>query len=611
MWALPVVVTGLAALHQAWLYAVLRSLAPEWHPWAQLGIYGLTGIVVAYFGLRWIADAVERRERAEAQLEVAYQNLQRAHRQLVLLHELGKKLAGAVDVHEVLAVAARFPVELVDAAGTAVVYFDPEQDRPHLELTWGLGDEAASRLEAAVRDGLESEACRTCQPLTARLNQNCPLINPIRDLARQEGIGSVVCLPLSLGERRLAVIASYLRQTDGPSEDRTRALDVLAAELTSALEGVRLRSKLMATLYAASHIPRSPGELGEALQQALQVAVEGWDAEFGAVLLLEEDGQTWSVRAQHNLGPVSDHRFELVLRLAKAAAQQRRPLILPRTRGLHGLRSVACAPLEAEGRVLGALFLGCGQPGRFALSQADVLGVVANQVALSIRNAELYRRLREAALVEERYRLSREIHDGLAQTLGLLGLQAERAERLVGQGRLEEAGQELAELRQAVRAAYLDVREAIDGLRVTADAGESLASRLRRLAGEFGARTGLEVKVMVDEAPAGGLEVPPETQLHLLRIAQEALSNVRKHARARRAEVRLVREGPYLELTVADDGQGFDPQAPRSGHHLGLATMRERARSLGGHLTVATGIGRGTRVTVRLPQGAMEGTRVR
>jgi len=262
------------------------------------------------------------------------------------------------------------------------------------------------------------------------------------------------------------------------------------------------------------------------------------------------------------------------------------------------VRSFAGVALRAEGQVLGALFLGAGRPGIFVPGAARLLAALAHQIALAVRNVQLYSRLRQLAVLEERFRLSRELHDGLAQTLGSLGLQTDRVQRLLADQRTGEARQALLELRGAIAEAYAEVRGATEGLRITSERSGGFLDALREYLEVFGSRTGIAVELASE---AGQLDLPAETAAQLLRIAQEALTNVRRHARARRVSVRLAARDGAIELAIADDGVGFDPELPEGWRHLGLATMRERARALGGQFTIATSPGQGSVVTVRVP----------
>ncbi|MFQ5857091.1 MAG: GAF domain-containing protein, partial [Anaerolineae bacterium] len=598
-WLMPVIVLALAAIHQGVLRILLARLPAAWHSHVQLAVYGATGIVVAWIGLTWIARAVARQEQAEADLRSAYADLERTHRQLQTIHQIGRRVTNAADVQELLDIAGRVPVELLGARATSVITFDEEKGRADLEMTWGLSDPAVRALRRRVQASFPVDRCTTCRPLTAQISQDCPLLMSLETAGCAEGIDRVVCLPLGRGQERVGVIAAYMDQASPLLADQVDLVNILATEITAAMEGVRLRANQMTTLYAVDRVTQEHHDLDALLERVLATTVAGWGAQVGAILLTEGTDGTWSIRAQQGLGDdLGSTKVGLALQLAEETQCANRPLIVREYPGEDDLASVAAVSLQAEGETLGALFLGAAQPGIFTVAQEDLLTAIAHQIALAVRNVQLYSRLRQMAVLEERYRLSREMHDGLAQTLGYLGMQAERLERLQVEGRQELMKRELTDLREAIAEAYLDVREAIDGLRRAVDQPGGLMEALQAQLEDFARRTGLTVDDSRIDDPG---ELPPELALHLLRIAQEALTNVRRHAQASHVTVRLLREDDHLELTVADDGRGFDPALPQGRHRVGLASMRERARSLGGQLTLATSPGQGTRVTVRVP----------
>lgn len=203
-----------------------------------------------------------------------------------------------------------------------------------------------------------------------------------------------------------------------------------------------------------------------------------------------------------------------------------------------------------------------------------------------------------AAVVQERERLSRELHDGLAQLVSYLLVRLDTVQGLVSEGRRVQAIAELEQLRRVADDLYADVRESISGLRSRV-AERGLGAALREYTAAFEERHGIAVQLDLD-APAGAL--PALVELELFRIVQEALANVRKHARARTASVRLaLSRADTLELVIGDDGEGFDRAALAGARCFGLAGMRERAESLGGSFEIESQPGAGTRVTVRVP----------
>lgn len=596
-WAVPVVVLALAAVHQALVNTVSVLVAPEWRPAVAIALYTLTGSIVAGLGLTWLVHAWRQHEQAEADLQRATSDLAQVQDYLHLLYDLGRQVANAADTQDVFALAAQVPVDVLGARATAVVSLDTTERRATLEMAWGLSDEAVATLRRVVDAGLPVEACRHCRPLSARLRDSCPLLTPLHSAGCAGTPPAVVCMPVGRGDERQAIIASYVDAA--PQRERVQLLNILATELSAALESVQLRSRRLATLASVERTVPHLDDLDALLGHALDTLLSGWSADAGAVLLWDEAGAVWNVRAHRGLGEdLSSPAFERVLRWAEEMRAAGRAPYWPTLAPGDRLAAAVVVPLAVEGAIIGALLLGAPRPDAFGRGQATLLMALGHQLALTVRNAQLSARLRQVAMLEERYRLSREIHDGLAQMLGALGLELERVERSLAAGHEHAAHESLRAARDAAAEAYVAVREAIEGLRATIAVPGGLVAALREYAADFAARTGLIVECVGPEEP---MTLPAETALHLLRIAQEALTNIRRHAHARHVWLRLALADGWLELSITDDGRGFDPALPRGRRHLGLATMRERARALGGQFTLATSPGAGTRVIVRLP----------
>ncbi len=206
---------------------------------------------------------------------------------------------------------------------------------------------------------------------------------------------------------------------------------------------------------------------------------------------------------------------------------------------------------------------------------------------------------RALAMLREREQLAGELHDSLGQVLGYAGLQTDLAAKLIGQGQAREAHALLLRLASVLREAHGDLRQQIMDLRAAPTAHGPLEASIRRYLQSYGDNYGIATELTLDAEPPDS-PLPAEAQAQLYRILQEALSNVRKHSGARRVAVGLARSDGTLELTIADDGRGFDPGAPADGSHLGLRNMRQRAEQLGGALEIETGPA-GTTVRVRVP----------
>lgn len=209
----------------------------------------------------------------------------------------------------------------------------------------------------------------------------------------------------------------------------------------------------------------------------------------------------------------------------------------------------------------------------------------------------------QLAAVQERERIGREIHDGLAQTLGCLALRISAAQGHLAAHQVERTQDDLGEIADLVNQAYADAREAILALSVSSlsGAGSGLTQTVSEYVSRFGEQSNIMSRLNVDEKWSDTL--PADVEIQVIRIIQEALSNVRKHALARSATVELRVVDGCAEIAVLDDGRGFDPQKFREGdgHHFGMQMMRERARLIGGSLTVKSVPERGTRLVLRLP----------
>jgi signal transduction histidine kinase len=352
-------------------------------------------------------------------------------------------------------------------------------------------------------------------------------------------------------------------------------------------------------------------DIDQMLVQVVQSIQQAFGYEHVAIALIEGDYAEYKVGAGQ-LWSSPDFQFTPArLRVGEEGvtgwvAGTGEPLLLPDVKDspryvhMEGsqTRSELAVPIRAKGRVVGVLDVQSNRPGAFDESDLAVLQALAHQAAVVIENARLYEQAQQLAVLEERSRLARELHDAVTQTLFSASLIAETLPSLWVTDQAE--GEKLlTELQQLNRGAMAEMRTLLLELRPAALVEASLDSLLTQLGEAVTGRTGIPVSVAVD----GECTVPPDVHVALYRIAQEALNNVVKHARANQVTVTLtyVPSGEGLtdrvDLTVVDDGVGFASSDVEPGE-LGLGIMHERATSIGATLEIESFLGSGTRVSV-------------
>ena len=268
--------------------------------------------------------------------------------------------------------------------------------------------------------------------------------------------------------------------------------------------------------------------------------------------------------------------------------------------GALGLRTFCALPLRHRTETVGVLAVAARSENAFANpEERRVLEGIGEQIALGVENARLHERVLDRAVLEERERIARELHDGLAQVLGYINTQTQAVKKLLESRKIGEATAELDAMGAVSREVYADVREAIVGLRT---APQGLVPTIREYLTRLPRTNGCEVELRV-EGDAEGVALAPSTEIQLVRIVQEGLSNIRKHAGASRVQVIVEADEEAVGVQIVDDGHGFDPLLlGRTGWpRLGLQTMRERAQAIGGTFDVVSAPGEGTSIAVCVP----------
>jgi len=237
--------------------------------------------------------------------------------------------------------------------------------------------------------------------------------------------------------------------------------------------------------------------------------------------------------------------------------------------------------------------------GTFSSDDEQTLERFAVQAAIAIDNAQLHAKVADLAIAQERVRIAHEMHDGLAQVLGYVNTKVQAATAYLTRGKIEEATQQMKELAVSAREAYTDVRESIVGLRSLPEEGRTMRDALVEFVDRWKEQSGVVAAVNIDVS----MRLRAAVELQLIRIVQESLTNVRKHAKASRVWIDIRRDGETLRARVKDDGVGFLRSAPARGEfpRFGLTTMHERAASIGGALMIESEPGQGTTVNFEMP----------
>lgn len=262
-----------------------------------------------------------------------------------------------------------------------------------------------------------------------------------------------------------------------------------------------------------------------------------------------------------------------------------------------GFRTYCAVPLRHGGATIGVLGVAARDEDAITTErELRLLQVMADHVAIAVENSRLREEVETLAILTERERIAREMHDGLGQVLGYVNTKAQAVREFLRAGNTEVAVQHMEQLETAARETYDDVREAILALG-SSDAGKPFFDSLSDYAGRFSEMSGLPVEIERTGDPNG---FNPQTEVQLLRIVQEALANARKHSFADRVVVQTSFTAEGWTISVEDDGVGFDPGNPARGPwpHFGLQSMRERASSIGARFDVRSSPGRGTRIEV-------------
>lgn len=565
---------------------------------------------------------------AAVAIQNAHQNdeLERRLEQVSSLREFGAELGQELDVERTLHLVVERSAELLGASLVAIALRDPSGDVYTFE--------AAAGRRARRLLGLRVTGGASMMGIVAERGRGEIVDDVAHDdrvsLRVLEAVGGRCGLwaPLVTGKRVVGSLMAMDPVNGGPFTDADlRLAEAIGQQAAAAIDNARLYERARQEASTSRALLRVTRAMNASirLEEILQLIVDSLAELIGtpavAVSLLAADGSHFELAATralaHQDGDDSDGSNGRVSSLAPLVLVGEGPSVVADTRDRPDLhfpvlrdgsapRSVAISPIRLGERVLGVVEAYSTEPNHFSDDDTALLAAFADQAATAIETARLFGQARELALLQERDRIAKELHDGIIQTIYAVGLNLDYC-RLALRENPDEVEARLGEATSGLNRAIVDIRNYILDLTHRVNGQVDLREAAEGLAREYGrttvpGQTAVEITVDVDDEAATAL--PAERRAELVQVLREALANATRHAKASAVIVSGRIKKGRLVLTVQDNGVGFDPSAGTTEEHHGLRNMANRARMLDGHLEVHSKPGRGTAVELVVPVGS-------
>ncbi len=586
-------------------------------------IHDETGAVERLEGI--ITDVTDRIQARQ----LLQQRVEERTRELATLLSVSTSVASTLELQPLLGVILDQLRQVVDHVAAAIFALEGDDtlrlldyrgptDHAELEWLWRLAKAGHSREVIERREPVIIPDVRADTPMAAAFR-----VKAVNDLGEVPGyVSSWMGVPLIVRDRVIGVLAVDGSEPGAYTEHHAELAMAFATQAAVAIENAQLyeaaaeRTRELGTLLEISRNVAGTLELEPLLGLILdevRAAVEY----HGAGIQILQDGVLVQAAGR---GPDAARIAEGVrVRLAdggpiREMVERGEPLVIgdvwaddPLARAYRDVvseewlrnrphvRSWAGVPLQVRNRTLGTMVIAHSEPSHFTERDVELLTAMAAQAAVAIENAQLYSAAAGKAALEERQRLARELHDSVSQALFGIGLGARTARTLLDTDPAKAVAP-VDYVLSLAEAGLAEMRALIFELRPEALEQEGLVAALQKQAAAMRARYGIAVET---DLPAA-IEAPQPVQEALYRIAQEALHNIVKHARATTATVEAGSVDGVTTLRIVDDGVGFDPGGSFPGH-LGLKSMAERAEKLGGTFAIESAPGAGTTIQVSIP----------
>lgn len=559
-----------------------------------VGIFGLISLATT---IVLGSQSVPKEQQPPAQLGNTGFRAEQSYPKYETIIRIIHRIATATDENQILNNALELMMDLVNAKAATFTTID--------EFGAPLSTRVQGELPAGVsKDWLEylsSPSARKKCPSCTRKEEvwdHCPLLYGNAEQMR------IYCVPIRRLDQELGIFHLFLPSDASIDREQEYLLRLISDQTALVLEGARLRSRETYAHYQLEAVKQHL-DVGFFIEELLKGLAQGLEIQGAVVSVwdhqLRKPIKTFAVGELSEA--MKDRFFSLLSRRNLAKLERARNTLTLGIEGEPHQATLLTVPIPIERRDLkGVLQILLPLDQQLTEKQEEMLKAIVTQISFLLQNANLLAEVEIKAILQERIRLAREIHDGLAQTLGFLKLKMSQLRAYLEQGELERANQTTQLLHQAISDAYIEARHAIDQLRISIyDA--PLAELLQETLDEFRESSGIPCETVVEPQ---GLRLPVEINAQLVRIVQESLSNIRKHAHAHQVQIQTAVKGDWLILEVRDDGVGFQPEEVSRHSQYGLRGMQERAELIGAELQIISQPNRGATVQVRLPLSQLE-----
>ncbi len=464
------------------------------------------------------------------------------------------------------------------------------------------------------------------------------------------GLYQELNLPMLLGEANIGMLVIRVARERQITTQQVELAQALAHQATLAVQLTRLAeeaqqaaisreqekaaseraaqlAKANTTLKKTLDVLATEPELDRALGHVLRVTTEQLGSSSAALWLFNSNLDIFSLHLVYHQNAIIAATPETAHQLAgqwtrnqylprdlalKTHIRERKPVIYdiahsPEVTSSQrqfmtrlGVKTLLGVPLLLGSEIVGSFTVRFTEQRQFQAEELELTQALAHQSTLAVQLTRLaeaaQHEAKQAAILGERNRMARELHDTLAQTLTGIIMQLEATHEMIDTTASEAAQKHLTHAGLLARQGLQEARRSVWSLRPEALESRDLHMALLRMVQQMSDRTILQTEVIVDGTPTA---LPDEIETHLLRIGQESLTNAIKHAQAQKVQIKLRFAADAVQLQIVDDGQGLDLQQQASG--FGIICMRERTQQMGGEFTLSSQIGQGTIVNVIIP----------